>query len=149
MLSTRPATPFPSSPVMTEDQTEMNAEVHNNVHNTPPAKLRLPSRLPSISTGRGAGFRSMSERLSQHDRPTFESSRGPVPAVFRNKRIDMNRLKNIDLEQAFGPCKRRSLSGTAQSLALSERGSCLMSGLRLQPKADLLHKRLSCSVNGR
>ncbi|KNZ49663.1 hypothetical protein VP01_486g4 [Puccinia sorghi] len=49
----------------------------------------------------------------------------------------------------LGPCKRRPLSGTAQSLALSKRGSCLMSGLCLQPQADLLHKRLSCSDNGR
>ncbi|PLW43915.1 hypothetical protein PCANC_09624 [Puccinia coronata f. sp. avenae] len=150
MLSTRPATPFPSSPVLDAKKEELALDENNNTHNTIPSKIRLPSRLPSINTPRGGSFRSISERISQHERPTFEASRGPVPAVFRNKRIDMNRLKNIDMDAAFGPSKRRSLSGTLTNVPLvADRGSSLMSGSRLQSQAGLTHKRLSCSVNGR
>ncbi|EFP91619.1 hypothetical protein PGTUg99_015570 [Puccinia graminis f. sp. tritici] len=146
MLSNRPATPFPASPILGEDKKELNTQ--DNIHNTPPSKLRLPSRLPSFSSPRGASFRSISERRSG-ERPTFELSCGPVPAIFRNKRIDMNRLKNIDLDKAFGPSKRRSVSGTNhQGLGLAERGAGMMSGSRLQ-QSELIHKRLSCSVNGR
>ncbi|OAV90715.1 hypothetical protein PTTG_00054 [Puccinia triticina 1-1 BBBD Race 1] len=146
MLSTRPATPFPASPVLVEEKKELPTV--DNTHNTPPPKTRIPSRLPSISTPRGASFRSMSERRS-NERPTFEHSCGPVPAIFRNKRIDMNRLKNVDLDEAFGPSKRRSISGTSQTFAgFVDRGSSIMSASRLQP-TDLIHKRLSCSVNGR